>query len=224
MNRRTAPLLIGIIIIIAVTFAITIPAGNLTGRWSTFEGLDEARALLKQLPMQIGDWTAEKEGELSENSVAMLRVQDSYISRTYKNSVTQAVVYVTCMVGPTGKITVHTPEVCFGGKDYEKEAVRSVKTIDVQLASGDEIVDSFWRLDFIGRSMDLNNRISFYWGVSTGDVWQAVENPRSTFQRYRYVYKIQAEAYSGVSEESDNVRKFLEDCLPTIHDHLRPCK
>jgi len=224
MKRRTAPLLFGIIIIIAVTLAITYPAGNLTGRWGSFEGLDEARTLLKQLPMEIGDWKAEKEGILGDQSIAMLRIQDSYLYRAYKNSETQAVVYVTFMVGPTGRITTHNPEVCFGGKDYDKEEERSPKTVDVQLTSGDEIVDTFWRLDFIGRSLDVNNRISFYWGVSTGDVWQAVANPRSTFQMYRYVYKIQAEAYSGVGDESDNVRKFLEDCLPIIHEHMLPCR
>jgi len=229
MNKRTAPLLIGIIIISAVTLAITVYAGNLTGRWGTFTGFDEARNALKQLPMQIGDWKAEKEGELSQGSITMLRIQDSYISRAYKNSVTQAVVYVTVMVGPTGKITVHTPEICFGGKDYEKETTRTAVPLDVQLTSGDEIVDTFWRLNFIGRAVDINNRISFYWGVSTGDVstgigWTAVEKPRVTYQMYRYVYKIQAEAYSGASEEADNVKQFLEDCLPTIHEHMRPCK
>jgi len=224
MKRRTAPLLIGIIIIFAVTLAITVPAGNLSGRWGTFTGLDEARTVLKQLPMQIGDWRAEKEGELSQGAVTMLRIQDSYISRSYKNSVTQAVVYVTFMVGPTGKITVHTPEICFGGKDYEKEAARTAIPMEVQLTSGEEIVDTFWRLNFVGRSIDLNNRISFYWGVSTGDGWTAVENPRAAYQTYRYVYKIQAEAYSGASEEADNVKEFLKDCLPTIHEHMRPCK
>jgi hypothetical protein len=128
------------------------------------------------------------------------------------------------MVGPTGKITVHTPEVCFGGRNFEKEATRTSVPINVQLASGEDIADSFWRVNFIGQSLNINNRISFYYGFSTGGAWTATENPRSTYQRYRYVYKLQAQAYSGTGDERDIVKQFLEECLPVIHEHLRPCQ
>ena len=223
MNKRTIPTLTGIIIILAITVVVAVYAGNLSGRWGTFSGLDEARAALRSLPMEIGDWRAEKEGELDKTAVTMLRIQDSYVFRTYRNS-EGAVVYVTIMVGPTGKVTVHTPEVCFGGKDYEKDAARTSAQVTVQREE-DEVVDSFWRITFTGRSLDTNNRISFYYAVSPGDTWNALESPRSTYQMHRYVYKFQAEAYSGTSDDGrDNVRKFLEDCLPTIHAHMRPCK
>jgi hypothetical protein len=186
--------------------------------------MDEARAALKELPMVIGDWHAEKEGELDKEAVAMLRIQDSYIYRVYRHKDTQMPVYLTIMVGPTGKITVHTPEVCFGGKDFEKDAARTAVRIGTQRMSGEDAIDTFWRINFTGRSLDVNNRISFYYAVSTGDVWTAVEAPRSTYQMYRYVYKIQVEAHSGTSDDGDNVRKFLEDCLPTIHEHMHPCR
>jgi hypothetical protein len=225
MNKGTAPLLTGIIIIIVITVAVTGYSGLLTGRWGTFQGLDEARTALKALPLEIGDWKADKERELGEQSTAMLRIQNSYIFRTYRHTVTQEIVLLTIMVGPTGKITVHTPEICFGGKDYEKEAVRTSVPINVQRLSGDkEVADAFWWVNFVGRSLDVNNRISFYYAVSTGDAWVAIENARSTFQTYRYVYKLQAEAYSGSAAEGDNVQRFLIDCLPTIHEHLRPCR
>ena len=223
MNKRTTSLLVGVIVILVVTVAVTFYAGSLSGRWKTFTGLDEARAALKELPMQIGDWQAEKEGELDATSITMLRIQDSYVFRTYRNMITQAVVHLTIMVGPAGIVTVHTPEICFGGKDYEKDAARSRVQISVQLEEG-EIDDSFWRINFTGRSLDMNNRISFYYAVSPGDTWNAVEVPRATYQTYRFVYKLQAEAYSGTDDGGDNVKKFLEDCLPTIHEHMRPCK
>jgi hypothetical protein len=223
MNKKIIPIFTGIAIISVVTVAITLSAGSFSGRWGTFSGLDDARAALKALPMEIGDWQAEKEEELDKTSITMLRIQDSYVLRTYRNSATQAIVHLTFMVGPTGKITVHTPEVCFGGKDYEKDAARSSVQFDVQRET-DEVVDSFWRISFTGRSLDTNNRISFYYAVSPGDTWTAVEAARATYQAYRYVYKLQAEAFSGAGEEGDNVRQFLEDCLPTIHKHMRPCK
>jgi hypothetical protein len=223
MNKKITPLIVGVGVILAMTVMITVYVGvTLTGRWRPFAGLDEARAALKELPMQIGDWQAEKEGELDATSITMLRIQDSYVYRVYKNARTQAVVHLTIMVGPTGIITVHTPEICFGGKDYDKDGTRTRIRINVQREE-DEIDDFFWRTNFTGRSLDTNNRISFYYAVSPGDTWNAVEVPRATYQTYRFVYKLQAEALTGTDGSGDTVKNFLEDCLPTIHEYMRPC-
>ena len=225
MKKRTAPLALGIGIIFVITITITVIAGNLTARWGSFSGQEEASSELRKIPLQIGDWIAETEGVLDDVSITMLQIQNSYIVRLYKHAVTQEIVHLTLMVGPTGKITVHTPEVCFGGRDFEKEATRSDVPIDVQLTSGKDVADTFWRVNFVGRSvLDTSNRISFYYAVSTGDAWLAIEDPRSTLQKYRYVYKLQAQARSGVGGDGDSAQKFLKDCLPTIHEHLRQCQ
>lgn len=223
MNTKVISLFLGIIVVAAVTITVTRYAGALTGRWGDFEGMDKARTVLKSLPMEIGDWKAENEGKLDETSINMLRIRDSYVFRTYKNEQTQSVVHFTLMVGPAGKITVHTPEICFGGKDYEKQSSPFSVPMDVQLSSGKDIADTFWRIDFKGRSLDTNNSISFYYGVSTGEDWLAVEDTRSAFQQFRYVYKLQAEAFSRSGGDEDTVKQFLADCLPTIHEHLLPC-
>jgi hypothetical protein len=223
MNKKTAPLFVGIIIVALITITVSRVSGHLFGRWGTFPGQDVASAELKKLPMQIGYWHAEEEDTLDNSAISMLRIQNAYIARRYKHATTQEVVHLTLMVGPTGKITVHTPEVCFGGRDYEKEATRVSVPITVQLADGKEVADAFWRVKFVGRSAgDANNRISFYYAISVGDAWNAIENPRATFQKYRYVYKLQAQARS-TSNEEDSAKKFLEECLPTIHEHLRTC-
>ena len=223
MKKGIAPLLFGIVVVALVTVAVTVYAGTLTGRWKEYRGLPEARAAVKALPMEIGHWMADEERDLGDLAVTMLKIQDSYVFRTYKNAFTQEVVYVTLMVGPTGRIVTHTPDICFGGRDYEKKSDRSRVPVRTQLLSGEEIEDTFWQTDFIGRSMDVNNRISFYYATSTGGAWNAIVNPRWDLRSYRFVYKLQVEAYSGVEGENDTLRKFLEDCLPTIHEHLRPC-
>jgi len=224
MKKNNSSLLIGILVVVIITAAVTWQAGTLSGRFGGFRGIDEARASMKALPMEIGKWKAEEDRTISDGAVKMLQIQNSYILRTYRHADTQEAVHMTLMVGPSGIITVHTPEVCFGGRDYTKEAARTRVPISVPSLSGDEDIDSaFWRVDFVGRSLDINNRISFYWGVSTGGAWQAVDAPRRHFQNKRFVYKLQAEAYSGAREDSDTVKRFLEDCLPTIHEHLSPC-
>jgi hypothetical protein len=223
MNKKTMPLFTGIAVIVLITGAVTFAAGMLTGRWVPPQGLEEARTSLKELPLEISHWHADENRDLDPTSVKMLRIQDSYINRTYKNTKTNKVVHMTMMVGPAGKITVHNPVVCFGGKDYEKDAAQVVVQFDIP-PEDPEFVDKFWRVSFTGRSLDTQNRISFYYAISAGDSWNAVENPRSTYSNYRYVYKLQVEAYSSPTDDVDTVRDFLTDCLPTIHNHLRPCK
>jgi hypothetical protein len=217
--------ILGIVVVIVLTSGITYYSGNLTGRWGAFRGQEEAISNLKKLPLEIGDWVADKEETLDNGSIAMLQIQNSYIFRSYRNTVTQSVVHLTIMVGRTGRVTVHTPDICFGGKDYIKEDTRSAVPFDVELQDvGKRLADKFWRVDFVGKSLDTNNRISFYYGIFVGDVWTAVENPRVAFQKFRYAYKLQAQAFTaGAGADTDIVKDFLSECLPVIHKHLRPC-
>ena len=227
MTKAITSLFIGIIIVSVITVAITISSGNMFQRWGEFDGLEEARIALRTLPMEIRArdgslWRADEERELEQVEVNMLRIPNAYISRVYMNDITGAIVGLTLMVGPTGRITVHTPEVCFGVRDFEQEGPRNRIPIEIELVSGERAIDHFWRVDFLGQSLSAANRFSFYYGVSTGDGWYAVENPRSTFQRFRFIYRIQVQEVSGMGGEGDNVRLFLEDALPTIREHLRP--
>jgi len=227
--KRIAPLLIGVLIVTVFTVAITLYSDERTGRrGGEFRGIEEVRAALKTLPLEIdgavGTWVAEGERSLDRASIVMLRIQDSYIFRTYTNTITQEEVHLTLMAGPTGRITVHTPEVCFGNRDVERETERTRVPFNVQLASGEEIEDMFWRIDFVGRTLDMNNRFTFYWAVSTGGPWEARNNPRGDFRAYRFVYRIQVEASFSLAKEGDAISRFLADALPTIHEHLRPCQ
>ncbi|MDR0705360.1 MAG: EpsI family protein [Planctomycetaceae bacterium] len=217
---KSSQLIIGIVVIIFTTFCMTVYSGMQTGRWSPFKGLLEARAVLRDLPKEINGWDAVGEDQTLDNdTITMLQIQDGYIARSYRNSTTQAVVHLVLMVGPTGRVVVHTPEICFGGKDYQKEDNRVSVTIPVVLQDKPtESDDTFWRVDFVNRGLK-RDKISFYYSVSLGKSWIATENPRSAFQYSRYAYKIQIQSLSD--GEEDNVKKFLQDCLPTIHEFLR---
>jgi hypothetical protein len=220
--HKTLQLIIGIILVTVVTLGMMVYSGTQTGRWSQFSGLIDAQKAVKELPKEIGDWEAEGEDQLLDSeTIAMLQIQDGYLVRAYRNTKTQAVIYMVLMVGPTGRVVVHTPEICFGGKDYQKEDTRSSVTVPVTTTDDSgEWEDSFWRVDFIKQGLRYV-RISFYYSVCTGQQWTATENPRYTFRSYRYAYKIQIQ--SVTEGDSDNVKKFLEDCLPTIHEFLKPC-
>lgn len=209
---------VGIAVVAVIILGVSYYCGAQTGRWGAFTGITESQNLLKQLPLQIGDWTAEKDLELDKASIAELHIQNSYIHRIYKNARTQASVYLTIMVGPTGRVTVHTPEICFGGRDYTKDAERTSVVFPSTMGGAD---DAFWQVGFTNDAIGGagSSRISFYYAISVGKEWAAEQNPRDVFRKYRYAYKIQAQAQAG--GDTDNVKEFLQDCLPTIHQHLR---
>ncbi len=226
-STKSAPsssLFVGIFIVAVLTLAVTVYCGNLTGRFGNSHKQQEAGKLLKELPMTIGDWVAEKEELLPKTDVDQLEIENGYICRRYRNSKSHSEVFLTLMVGPTGRIVVHTPEFCFGGKNYTKEEGRTPVSFPIVApAANAPTDDTFWQVNFINKDIQAD-KISFYYGVSTGQTWVAVENPRSEFSRYRFVYKMQTEALGAASGTADVASAFLTDALPTIHKHLLACE
>lgn len=220
---KSSPLIVGIVLISSVILGVSYYCGAQTGRWGAFSGLPESQELLKKLPMQIGDWVAEKDFEMDKASVTELQIENGYINRAYKNTKTQATVYLTIIVGPTGRVTVHTPEICFGGRDYVKSNERlSVTFPAVPQENGTKMMDdAFWQVAFVNNAIGglESGKIVFYYGISIGKEWIAAKNPRYELRRFRYAYKLQAQA--RMDSEVDNVKEFLQDCSSVIHQYLR---
>lgn len=215
-------LFVGIFIVAFLTLGITVYCGTLTGRFGDSQKLIDARKLLKELPLTIGDWVAETEDTLPRSDIDQLEINDSYICRKYRNTKTHSEVFLTLMVGKPGRIVVHTPEFCFGGKNYTKEENRQRVEFPIAAPAPNEPTDdTFWRVNFVNKG--LGDTISFYYSVSAGNVWTALENPRSEFSRRRSVYKLQIESLVGAGN-ADVANAFLTDTLPTIHKYLMPCE
>jgi hypothetical protein len=222
-SKSPFQLYVGIVIAVAILLAMTVYVGVRTARWSNFSGLDEAREKLRELPYTIGDWTAEGEMELADNDVRNLQIQDGYITRRYKNSKTKSEVYITIIIGKTGIIVVHSPEICFGGRDYKKDTKgrASVQFPILDFTGKPTDDNALWKVRFINKSA-RGGVISFYYGVSVGNGWVSDENPRVKFRNFRYAYKIQVQA--SENDDDDIAKVFLNDCLPTIRSYILPCR
>ena len=216
-------LLVGVVIVVLITLGVTLYCAERTGRFKSFKGIDESRKLLRDLPLVIGDWVAEKENELDTYAVHELKIENGYIARRYKNQATRSEANIVIMLGPTGRVVVHTPEICFGGKNYDRENDRTSVALPIATPSEKGPTDeTFWKIGFVNRALQ-GEKISFYYAVSSGDEWIAVENPRSALNRFRYAYKIQVESLIGLGG-ADPAYAFLEDALPTIHRHMKTCQ
>lgn len=220
-TTKHTSLLAGVALIVFITLALAVYCGISTGEWMDIKGLPEARLKLLDLPKTIGPWETVYESTLDKESTAMLQVQGGNIVRRYQNQQTMAEVNLIMMVGPTGKVTAHTPEICFGGRDYTISGERKLVSIDTPAGDGiDKTEDSFWRIDFVNNAV-RGETISFYYSINIGNSWIATEDPRTEFRDKKFAYKIQAEAYAV--DKNDVVNIFLQDCLPTIRQHIMPC-
>src|SRR5476651_449981 len=79
--------------------------------------LDDAAARVVLVPKVIGDWQGHDEA--GEDRSFEQAGAKGYWMRTYLNQKTKASVLVILMCGRSGKMAVHTPEVCYGGAGFE---------------------------------------------------------------------------------------------------------
>ena len=122
------------------------------------------------------------------------------------------------MLGPSGPIAVHTPEVCFSSRDHKRIESRKETAVG---ESGDEL----WAMTF--EANDLNaNLIRVYYGWTPGNRWEASKNPRVSLASCPYLYKIQLATHlpAGMNiEDNDPCKNFLEDFIPVLKEHLIDC-
>ena len=228
-KQRSSHLLLGIVIVAALTVVITLIAGNYRDRWRPSMERQEAGNKLKDIPLRIGDWIANEEKEMLQDEIETLQIGDNYIYRRYINAKTNEEVILILMVGPPGRLTVHSPEICFGGRNYVKENNRVPVSFPVA-GNEDGPEDTLWRVLFNNKSIRGGSSIVFYYGLNVGFGWRAVEDPRTEFQWYRNIYKIQVQSYARdaknlvgtqeVNASPDPVHAFLTEAFPVIREHL----
>ena len=197
---------------LGLAVAITLMGGALYGyysqRWGPPADLVTAGKHLESLPQQIGNWTMVEELPFGETEREMLECS-GYVNRRYINRDSGKTVSLAIIVGPPGPTAVHTPEICFSSRAYERQGERR------EIVLEDSPLDrhSYWTVDFSSRN-PLADSLRVYYAWSLGRTWQASKSPRFEFGAAQMLYKIQLAApiaYRSASDESDPVREFLSD-------------
>jgi len=171
---------------IATVCAVMIPSGIVYGlwtdRWSPSPEPRLAAARLAELPMTIDEWQGET-----------LPVEDGprgtvgCLVRRYRNQVNGAVVSVLLVCGRPGPVSVHTPDVCYGGAGYDLTAPATHYT----MPSGSTAEPAeFWVADLQEVGAAVPARLRIYWGWSAPGPWTAPDNPRLVFARFPVLYKL----------------------------------
>ena len=206
--------LIAGLLAMGLTVASGAAIGKMSNRWGPSQTSLAAARKLEEFPEQFGNWKLKSSEGMSETAVKMLECS-GYISRVYKNQESGESVNLAVIVGPSGPISVHTPEVCFSSRDHKTLESRKPTAVG---ASGDQ----FWAMTF--ESNDVNaNLIRVYYGWTPGNQWEATENPRFSFAGCPYLYKIQLASHIPAGTDltnTDPCKNFLEDFIPKIESYL----
>src|SRR5260370_5182040 len=112
MSRSYLPL----IVFAGLVLAAGTIHGALTDRWSASTSVAEAARRLDAVPQTLADWHGE-EAPLDTDNLQSLQSAGikGHLSRRYRNIVTGERISLLIVCGRPGPISVHTPDICYGG-------------------------------------------------------------------------------------------------------------
>lgn len=201
--------------------ALTFTTGLSMSRYETalMKNSTEFAELMRSIPEEFGNaedgiWKRTKAAALPHYAVDQLKVRDAE-HWTYVNDKTEERVNVSFLIGPTGRLSVHTPEVCLAGGGYQvhRERVREEFEKPEQEAADP---DTFWRVSIINNTAP-DVQFVVYYGLGTGKQWWAKETPRYELAKFPFILKLQVETVTTSDPEQHNsAREFLKAFLPEI--------
>jgi len=212
------------LISLAVIAVITLAANAFMSKYQAdlMKNAREYADLIANIPEEFGEWQRMKEAELPDYALEQLKVSDAK-NWSYVNTQTDEKVNVSFLVGPTGRLSVHTPEACMDGQGYMVSEPRQRESFPGNDSSSQEEAggttdeqNMFWRV-VIARRSAIDYRIVSYYALGTGRQWWAKDQPRYELDKYPFILKMQVETLVQSDPESYNAaRNFLRDFLPEV--------
>ena len=209
------------LICLAVIAAITLAANGVMSKYQAdlMKSANEYADLMDNIPTEIGHWKRTKTEDLPWYAVEQLKVSRAE-NWTYINEETNEYVHVSFLVGPTGRLSVHTPEACMDGQGYRISQVRQREAFSENEANDEDAGqsnehDTFWRVAITSKTAPDYQIVSYY-AMGTGKRWWAKDTPRYELAKYPFVLKMQVETTASNPEGYNAASSFLKEFLPEI--------
>jgi hypothetical protein len=175
------------LLVVSITLVAGAVHGVMTQRWGPAPDLIAASQHLADFPKQFGNWQMLSEQPMDESTVRMLSCA-GYVNRQYVNRKTGMTIWIAVMLGPSGPIAVHTPEVCYSSRDYSINEPRH----QVSLVDANGRTHTFWSLSFRSDTPSTDQlRVDYAWYGYGQDQWKASTSPRFEFAGKRLLFKLQ---------------------------------
>jgi hypothetical protein len=187
--------------------------GVWTERWQKSGELERALTRVDLVPMKVGTWEA-KALEADAETFRRAGAQKYWV-RQYTDTLTNTNATVILMCGRAGRMSVHTPEVCWQGVGFGMAEAPTVMTLPPGAGS-------LWTAKFL-KASDSNTDLQLLWGWNSSGEWQAPTNPRWQYRGLPFLYKLYVirEATSAPTDV-DPLSDFLAELTPALRKALFP--
>src|SRR5262245_19527308 len=189
-----------------------------TDRWKTSRELEAALNRLETFPVEFGDWKG-TEIPFDREELTRAGIRGAQF-RTYKNTRTGAIVSLLLVCGRGGPISVHTPDICYGGAGYQAVGVEERRTVPVGPDGG---AAAFKVLEFSKPDAVVPTRLEIYWAWSVDGSFDAPSEARFAYARSPALYKMYVvREFAGTSRaaKENACEQFLRLALPEIQAAL----
>lgn len=233
MQRST--MIFGVALIGLVTLATGVVTGTIGNRWQRPHDLGAVAKSLEKITAtpQVGPWRLTETSRLSPQIVQLLHTSGD-LSCKYVNDQTGDSVDLVVLVGETGPLSTHSPEVCYSSREYQ--VVSEPESQRVESAAGPAELLS---MTLSSEGLD-GNLLRVWYAWHNGAQWLAPRNARIDLRAEPFLYKIQVATYlNGLEEgrqpatrQSDDqagttaakqaevCRTFLVDFMPLLNGAL----
>ena len=204
----------------AAAFVIVLLSGIVHGLWTDRWVSAESDAFivgLEHIPMTIGPWEG-KDIAMDPNQ------SDRFLgsSRRYVNRFDGSSVAVFLLGGPSGPVSVHTPELCYKGAGWELTGAPAKRS----LHSGASMKRAeFWMGTFRKARLPVPAYLRVYWSWNAEGTWVAPKSPRLAFAHYPVLYKVYVTRQMPTPDkpgENDPCAEFIRLLLPELERALCP--
>ena len=157
---------------VLIAFVMVLSSGLVHGlwtdRWHKSEALELAVGRVESVPLQLGGWKGQPlktDTEEFEQAGAL-----GYWMREYRNKHQSVTVLLMC--GRAGRMSVHTPDICYQGLGYQMAGAS--QRVEVPSKGGRSA--ELWMGRFTKRTGSSSLRL--YWSWNDGSGWLAPSSPR----------------------------------------------
>jgi uncharacterized protein DUF3485 len=190
--------------------------GAWTSRWSLSPAQSALRARFESVPMVIGAWKGTtREVPAADRAMAGAT---ACLSAVYTDAARGVSVSVLLLGGLPGKISTHTPDVCYRGAGYTLSPAT-----EFEYRYGSDEHRSVFRTALATRGGTTPSVLRIFWSWNASKGWSAPENPRWSFASEPALCKLYVirETWGKVVDpEADPCKEFLAAFLPELDRHL----
>lgn len=203
-------LIVAALLIVLLTVVPALIAGQYGKRWGASDDDQAVASQLLKFPTEFGVWRMVAEGEPLSDTVKEELGVASYVSRQYENRENGATVTLLLMVGQSGPLLRHPPNICYANRaNRQVGETTTVKTTTAKPES------EFTAIEYERPDSVTSDRFVVAYGMTTGTNWAVPKYPRIEFGAAPYLYKVQILAplkqQQSTNSKVETLEKFAND-------------